>query len=98
MGLWNWMLRRRDIDDDLHAEIRSHLTMAERDRVEDDQAPDAARLQARKECGNVLRRNAVRMSASSTAVPGNRACGECPDNLPEPLRQYCERMTESPQG
>ncbi len=32
------------------------------------------------------------------AVPGNRACGECPDNLPEQLRQYCERMTESPQG
>ena len=25
MGLWNWMLRRRDIDDDLQAEIRSHL-------------------------------------------------------------------------
>lgn len=55
MGLWNWMLRRRDIDDDLHAEIRSHLTMAERDRVEAGQAPDAARLQARKEFGNVLR-------------------------------------------
>lgn len=32
------------------------------------------------------------------AVPGNRLCGQCPDNLPEPMRAYCERMTESPQG
>lgn len=32
------------------------------------------------------------------AVPGNRDCGRCPDNLPEEMREYCERMTESPQG
>ncbi|MEW6704795.1 MAG: MBL fold metallo-hydrolase [Pseudomonadota bacterium] len=32
------------------------------------------------------------------AVPGNRACGECPADLPEHLKAYCERMTESPQG
>ncbi len=32
------------------------------------------------------------------AVPGNRACGVCPEALPDELRGYCERMTESPQG
>jgi sulfur dioxygenase len=32
------------------------------------------------------------------AVPGNRQCGVCPDDLPEALRQYCERMGQSQQG
>lgn len=32
------------------------------------------------------------------AVPGNRACGVCPPDLPEHLRQYCQEMAESPQG
>jgi hypothetical protein len=32
------------------------------------------------------------------AVPGNRACGVCPDDLPERLQAYCAQMTESPQG
>lgn len=32
------------------------------------------------------------------AVPGNRRCGVCPENLPEEMRHYCERMGESPQG
>lgn len=32
------------------------------------------------------------------AVPGNRLCGECPDNLPEQMREYCEQMADSPQG
>jgi len=32
------------------------------------------------------------------AVPGNRRCGVCPDDLDEKLRQYCEKMEESPQG
>ena len=32
------------------------------------------------------------------AVPGNRACGVCPVGLPDELRAYCGRMTESPQG
>ena len=32
------------------------------------------------------------------AVPGNRRCGVSPDALPEELKGYCERMTESPQG
>ena len=32
------------------------------------------------------------------AVPGNRRCGVCPADLPEQMREYCERMVESPQG
>ena len=32
------------------------------------------------------------------AVPGNRLCGQCPDDLPEQMREYCERMGESVQG
>lgn len=32
------------------------------------------------------------------AVPGNRACGVCPADLPEQLEAYCRRMTQSPQG
>jgi glyoxylase-like metal-dependent hydrolase (beta-lactamase superfamily II) len=32
------------------------------------------------------------------AVPGNRRCGVCPENLDENLRQYCDQMGESPQG
>jgi sulfur dioxygenase len=32
------------------------------------------------------------------AVPGNRACGVCPPDLPEHLQHYCDEMAESPQG
>jgi len=32
------------------------------------------------------------------AVPGNRACGTCPPDMPEHLRAYCAQMTQSPQG
>jgi glyoxylase-like metal-dependent hydrolase (beta-lactamase superfamily II) len=32
------------------------------------------------------------------AVPGNRLCGVCPDDVPEQMQVYCGRMTESPQG
>jgi len=32
------------------------------------------------------------------AVPGNRQCGVCPDDLPEHLREYCQKMEHSPQG
>lgn len=32
------------------------------------------------------------------AVPGNRACGECPADLPQELQKYCPQMAESPQG
>jgi len=32
------------------------------------------------------------------AVPGNRACGQCPNDLPEYLQEYCGSMGESLQG
>jgi glyoxylase-like metal-dependent hydrolase (beta-lactamase superfamily II) len=32
------------------------------------------------------------------AVPGNRACGECPQDVPEHLEKYCGKMTRTPQG
>ncbi|GAB4562353.1 MAG: MBL fold metallo-hydrolase [Rhizobacter sp.] len=32
------------------------------------------------------------------AVPGNRQCGRCPEDLPEHMQAYCGSMTESPQG
>ena len=32
------------------------------------------------------------------AVPGNRACGVCPPQLPDSMREYCERMRDSLQG
>ena len=32
------------------------------------------------------------------AVPGNRQCGVCPDDLPAQMQAYCGRMTESRQG
>ena len=32
------------------------------------------------------------------AVPGNRACGECPPGVPETLQQYCEQIYDSQQG
>ena len=55
MRLWNWLRRRNEIDDDLQAEIRSHLAMATRDGIADGDDPDTARLKAQKEFGNVLR-------------------------------------------
>jgi len=32
------------------------------------------------------------------AVPGNRLCGVCPQDLPENLKRYCDEMACSPQG
>ncbi len=32
------------------------------------------------------------------AVPGNRQCGVCPENLLAELQVYCKQMTDSPQG
>ncbi|ONN82205.1 Zn-dependent hydrolase [Burkholderia cenocepacia] len=32
------------------------------------------------------------------AVPGNRGCGVCPNDLPHELQQYCAPMAQSPQG
>ena len=44
-----WRRREAELDE----EVRSHLAMAERDRVERGESPDAARQAARREFGNV---------------------------------------------
>jgi predicted permease len=56
-------LLRRDREDDLDEEIRSHLSMAAQERMEDGENPRAARLASLKEFGNVtLTREATRFS------------------------------------
>jgi predicted permease len=47
-----WWRRRRD--EELDAELRTHLEMAARDRLERGEAPGAAERAARREFGNVL--------------------------------------------
>lgn len=32
------------------------------------------------------------------ALPGNRACGVCPDGVPDHLQQYCEQIGQTRQG
>lgn len=54
MGVINWLLRRRAIDQDLDAEIRSHFEMAVADRIAGGEDPQAARLAAMNEFGNAL--------------------------------------------
>jgi predicted permease len=64
MAIAAWLqrlLRRRLDDDDFDAEIRSHLSMAARDRMADGADEDAARLASLKDFGNVtLTREAAR--------------------------------------
>ncbi|HVQ15744.1 MAG TPA: ABC transporter permease, partial [Vicinamibacterales bacterium] len=60
MKLLDWIFRRRE-DDDLQDEIRAHLSMATRDRIEEGEDLRAARLASLKEFGNVtLTREATR--------------------------------------
>jgi predicted permease len=54
MGLMDWLSRRRR-EDELQDEIRAHLAMAIADRVRDGEDPEAARLAALREFGNVTR-------------------------------------------
>jgi predicted permease len=48
-----WRSRRRTRDDDLDDEVRTHLEMAARDRIERGEPADEARRAARREFGNV---------------------------------------------
>lgn len=62
MGLIDWILRRRQ-DEDLQAELRAHLSMATRDRIDAGADERSARLAALKEFGNMtLTRDATRRS------------------------------------
>ena len=62
MKLLDWLLRR-DRESDLDDEIRSHLSMAEQDRIAGGEDSRSARLASLKEFGNVtLTREAARLS------------------------------------
>lgn len=66
--LISWRKRR---EDDLEAEIASHLAMAARDRVNDGEDPRAAYFAARKEFGNVtLTREATKLSWGGRWIEG----------------------------
>lgn len=53
-GRWLAWLRRRRRDHDIDEEIRAHLEMATRERIERGDPPDEARFAALREFGNVL--------------------------------------------
>ena len=54
MNLFHWLFRRRAIDRDLDAEIRSHFQMAIKERIDAGEDPESARLAAINEFGNTL--------------------------------------------
>jgi predicted permease len=54
MSAWRWLFRRRSINRDLDDEIRGHMRMAIEERVAAGEDPEAARLAAMKDFGNVL--------------------------------------------
>jgi predicted permease len=54
MTLWQWLVHQRRTDEDVQEEIRSHLTMAARERQAEGDDRDTARLAALKEFGNVM--------------------------------------------
>ena len=53
MARWPWLTRRRQVDDDLQGEIRSHLTIDVQERVADGADRQSARHAALKAFGNV---------------------------------------------
>src|SRR5688500_3567395 len=54
MNPLGWLFKRRAIERDLDAEIRNHFEMAIAERIAAGEAPEAARLAAANEFGNVL--------------------------------------------
>lgn len=54
MGLLNWLFRRGRIERELDAELRSHFEMAVAERISGGEEPNAARLSAMREFGNVV--------------------------------------------
>ena len=55
MTFFHWLKRRREIDEDIAEEIRSHLAMAARDHAADGADAETAHRAAVKEFGNVAR-------------------------------------------
>ena len=54
MSIWSRFFYRREMDAELDEEIRSHLSMAQRDRVDRGESESDASINARREFGNVL--------------------------------------------
>lgn len=54
MNIWSRLFRRRKMDAELDEELRVHLSMAQRDRVERGESEADARVNVRREFGNVL--------------------------------------------
>ena len=54
MSIWSRLFHRREMDAELDEEIRSHLSMAQRDRVDRGESEPDASINARREFGNVL--------------------------------------------
>jgi predicted permease len=80
---WPFGTRARDVDD----EIRSHLAMAEADRVDRGETPDEARVRARKEFGNV---------ALVTQVTREMSGWTFADRLGEDIRHGWRRLWARP--
>ncbi len=53
MSLWNWLFRRREREEELDEEVRSHLRMAVQEHVEQGETAKQARDSAVREFGNV---------------------------------------------
>jgi predicted permease len=53
MSLWEWLFHRRQRDEDLEEEVRSHLRMAARGHIEQGETAEQARVSAVREFGNV---------------------------------------------
>ena len=69
MNLFTWLFRRRRIERDLDAEIRTHFDMAIAERTAAGEDPNAARLAAMQEFGNALQaREEARAVWRGTAV------------------------------
>jgi putative ABC transport system permease protein len=53
MSPWNWMFHRRRREDELDEEVQAHLRMAARERMEQGETAEQARVLAAREFGNV---------------------------------------------
>ena len=53
MKLWDWLFHRRQHEDELEEEVRSHLCMAAQERMEQGETAEQARTSAIREFGNV---------------------------------------------
>jgi putative ABC transport system permease protein len=52
MSLWDWLLRRHQREEELDEEVRSHLRMAAKERIEQGESVEQARVAAAREFGN----------------------------------------------